>query len=497
MTYSMRRYCPLIASHRSMGTPPPPEMVDGAEEYEVADIMGHRFFGKGRKLQYLIRWRGYSAADDTWEPQEQAFAPKIIQAYHRKHPKAEPSPHKRGTPSRSQKTIRSLLLCRTPLQTPLVNPQHRPQPLSPRSLFLLALKTKYPSRSTRTKRTWSIPPRTPPTKPKISRSPTGSRPSRPSPSSRTSTNRLLAPPHRSFADWLRPPQARSLLAPGPMSRRSKTIERSSGEPELAPNPASSTASGRRSPDSESRLLQILSTPHHPLPEDLLPMGDDSHTSPFPTWATRQPPGTSGYAPRTRLQHKARWADLRTPSTPSPSMPPPSGPQWTTIRTPKSPCPSGSESSCTPPSPTSASSYKGPGSSRTGGSPRTSLATEPPPSGSEISLPPERGSTPPSPPSERPSTSSRSGWGRPELQSDSVATRTLPTKWRRYDTKTTPQYEPMHIESDEPEVGLESNRRVMTSDVDLAPPKHSYMFCQMVSPVVGHDGGPCTCYDVGK
>jgi len=39
--------------------------------------------------------------------------------------------------------------------------------------------------------------------------------------------------------------------------------------------------------------------------------------------------------------------------------------------------------------------------------------------------------------------------------------------------------------------------VLTSDVDLAPPKHSYMFCQMVSPVVGHDGGPCTCYDVGK
>jgi transposase InsO family protein len=38
---------------------------------------------------------------------------------------------------------------------------------------------------------------------------------------------------------------------------------------------------------------------------------------------------------------------------------------------------------------------------------------------------------------------------------------------------------------------------VTSDIDLAPPKHSYVFCQMISPVVGHDGGPCTCYDVGK
>jgi hypothetical protein len=71
------------------------------------------------------------------------------------------------------------------------------------------------------------------------------------------------------------------------------------------------------------------------------------------------------------------------------------------------------------------------------------------------------------------------------------------KWHRYGTRTTPRYEPMDIELDEPEVGLESNRRVMTSDINLAPLKHSYVFCQMVSPVVGHDGGPCTCYDVGK
>jgi hypothetical protein len=71
------------------------------------------------------------------------------------------------------------------------------------------------------------------------------------------------------------------------------------------------------------------------------------------------------------------------------------------------------------------------------------------------------------------------------------------KWQQYNTKTTPLYEPMDTGPDKPEVGLKSNRRVMTSDVDLAPPKHLYVFCQMISPVVGHDGGPCTCYDVGK
>jgi hypothetical protein len=75
-------------------------MVDGEEEYEVQAVMGHRFFGKRHRLQYLVRWKGYSAADDTWEAADQVFAPQLLEAYHRKHPKGQPFPYKRVVSSR-------------------------------------------------------------------------------------------------------------------------------------------------------------------------------------------------------------------------------------------------------------------------------------------------------------------------------------------------------------------------------------------------------------
>ena len=65
---------------------PPLEMIDDQEEYEVEQVISHRYYRHKKALQYLIHWKGYSVADDTWELADQVFADALVKAYHRKHP---------------------------------------------------------------------------------------------------------------------------------------------------------------------------------------------------------------------------------------------------------------------------------------------------------------------------------------------------------------------------------------------------------------------------
>ena len=53
-------------AHGPSHTDPPPDLIEGEEEYEVEEIRGHRMHRS--KLQFLIKWKGYSEAENTWEP---------------------------------------------------------------------------------------------------------------------------------------------------------------------------------------------------------------------------------------------------------------------------------------------------------------------------------------------------------------------------------------------------------------------------------------------
>ena len=60
---------------------PPPELINGEEEYEVEHIINHQCYGRSKKLQYLVKWLNYPEADNTWEPADQVHAPELVKAY--------------------------------------------------------------------------------------------------------------------------------------------------------------------------------------------------------------------------------------------------------------------------------------------------------------------------------------------------------------------------------------------------------------------------------
>ena len=52
--------------HRPNHTNLPPNLIDGAQEYEVETLLAHR--QQGQQRQYLVKWKGYDASHNTWEP---------------------------------------------------------------------------------------------------------------------------------------------------------------------------------------------------------------------------------------------------------------------------------------------------------------------------------------------------------------------------------------------------------------------------------------------
>jgi Chromo (CHRromatin Organisation MOdifier) domain len=73
-------------SHSPNFSRPPPNLIKGEAEYKVKDIQAHRQFGKNKRLQYPLKWKGYLESNNTWEPAEQLHVPQILKRYHAKHP---------------------------------------------------------------------------------------------------------------------------------------------------------------------------------------------------------------------------------------------------------------------------------------------------------------------------------------------------------------------------------------------------------------------------
>jgi hypothetical protein len=67
---------------------PPPDIINDTPEWEVEQILGSRTFGRWKKKQYRIRWKGYSPAHDSWENADDVHAPELADEFYATNPLA-------------------------------------------------------------------------------------------------------------------------------------------------------------------------------------------------------------------------------------------------------------------------------------------------------------------------------------------------------------------------------------------------------------------------
>ncbi len=74
---------------KSPRSPPIPEVIKGEFEFIVQRIMKFRVVEDNRKKkirEFLVRWKGYSAEHDTWEPEDNLINfPSILEKYKKEH----------------------------------------------------------------------------------------------------------------------------------------------------------------------------------------------------------------------------------------------------------------------------------------------------------------------------------------------------------------------------------------------------------------------------
>ena len=74
--------------------PPPPVIIDGEDEWEVDQIVDSRYFGRRKRLQYRLTWKGYHEVQ--WEDCSFADnAPIAKEDFHRRYPH-KPGPQEFG-----------------------------------------------------------------------------------------------------------------------------------------------------------------------------------------------------------------------------------------------------------------------------------------------------------------------------------------------------------------------------------------------------------------
>src|SRR6266571_8888740 len=65
---------------------PPPDLIEGEPEWEVDQIMNTRRYWN--QTQFLIKWKGYSDAHNSWEPEKNLNATELVKEYYKCNPRS-------------------------------------------------------------------------------------------------------------------------------------------------------------------------------------------------------------------------------------------------------------------------------------------------------------------------------------------------------------------------------------------------------------------------
>jgi hypothetical protein len=72
--------------HSPNYTRPPPDLINDEEEYEVEQVLSSRRHGKGCKVQYLIKWKGYPESDNEWVNWDDMHAEDALEDFRKQNP---------------------------------------------------------------------------------------------------------------------------------------------------------------------------------------------------------------------------------------------------------------------------------------------------------------------------------------------------------------------------------------------------------------------------
>ena len=77
---------PDLIEGRVARLPPPLDIVEGEERYEVKEVINSQFYY--RKLQFLVKWKGYGHQENLWLSERDIDARDLIADFYMANPNA-------------------------------------------------------------------------------------------------------------------------------------------------------------------------------------------------------------------------------------------------------------------------------------------------------------------------------------------------------------------------------------------------------------------------